>query len=70
MAHDPGPAHAADDKLVHVLTSDSTAPPNQPQDAEQGTTSTNQPPIEEYTVERVEKVYRSAFPLPLLLTPP
>ncbi len=66
MAHDPGPAYAAaDDKMVHVLTSDSTPPNNQPQDAaEQATTSANQPPIEDYPIERVEKVYRSAPPLP------
>ena len=75
MAHDPGPAHAADDKMARVLTSDSTPPNKQAQDdAEQATTSTHQPPIEEYTIERVEKVYRCALPLPLpylpYLTPP
>ncbi|SPQ22015.1 ce2c0ac2-1d3e-4693-b8a1-06c3f59f6a8f [Thermothielavioides terrestris] len=52
MAHDPGPAEAGDSKVAQVLNAD--------EHGLQGgnNVSTSAPPIQDYDVERVEKVYR------------
>ncbi|KAH6636791.1 major facilitator superfamily domain-containing protein [Chaetomium tenue] len=59
MAHDPGQAQAlAGDKIARVLTSDSTPPQDGDQVRNQGGGSSSRAPIQEYSIERVEKVYR------------
>lgn len=64
MAHDPGQAQAlAGDKVARVLTSDSTPPQNGNQVGNQGGGSSSRAPIQEYSIERVEKVYRSVPPI-------
>lgn len=73
MAHDDTgrfQAHASD-KIARVLTSDS-APQDGEQAGNQGGDSSSRAPIQEYSVERVEKVYRFVPPvsLPLPLPPP
>ena len=60
MAHDPGPSHGGGDKILpaeRVLTSDSAAE-HGPDDA-----GGKQAPIQDYDVERVEKVYRCVYSL-------
>ncbi len=62
MAHDPGAAGPAQpddiksDQLAHVVVSDGIQPT---------TTTPNRAPIEEYPIERVERVYRFVSPFPL-----
>ena len=64
MAHDPGAAGPAQpddtksDQLAHVVVSDGIQPPA-------ATTTTSRAPIEEYPIERVERVYRFVSPFPL-----
>jgi hypothetical protein len=63
MAHDPGPAEAGDSKVAQVLNAD--------EHGLQGgnNVSTSAPPIQDYDVERVEKVYRLVFSLLSSLSP-
>lgn len=66
MAYDRGPAHA-DDKLVRILTADGEGnaprqdggvPAEHLGSSSSSNANTRAPPIQEYSVERVEKVYR------------
>ena len=67
MAHDPRLAAQADDKIARVLTSGSQDVEGE--GGEQSTTTAQAPPITEYSVERVEKVYRFVPP-PFLFPSP
>lgn len=63
MAHDPGSAHHANDKFTQALTSDGASRHDGDANADNSVagSSSRAPPIQEYSVERVEKVYRFVF---------
>ncbi|KAH6630867.1 major facilitator superfamily domain-containing protein [Chaetomium sp. MPI-SDFR-AT-0129] len=59
MAHDPGSAHHADDRLTQALASDGASRHDGDANANNSVAgSSSRAPIQEYSIERVEKVYR------------